>query len=493
MMNIKFDMTALGNAALTSDNVYVTFAAAASEMVYDPNGTKDNIDFSTNAITIDNTKYGTSKAYSLADVASKGLQLNSATSLVGFISYGHAAGIEKLGVGSQPTFLSKSTPRYSVFEISYNGTTGGADITNISQFGGSISLQFENTGTVQSRIGNTLNTTDMFNAFTKCSVFSGESTAVIYLDDNGKFIRAIGANVFPNGDIQTPYLMFNPYLQSLYKKYGSNSVVKKLTNLAPGANPGGQGSAGFPSTTKAKNVTPSKASNTVIYNLDYHFDAIVTKAKEPDILAPAGTYSVQLKGYVNATAANSGTAIQSYKYDNLVIDIAADEIVEDFPKSHLYMTNFIYQAALKGTGIKVSWSGWDDFIHDFGKANVEAAAMKKAAGDFAEGITCGFPGSETTSESNPNKTLSELTSYEWWQNPQLGYSKAQGALPYYSLYGNAVFLNSDGNNAGITLNYGGVYGSPYDDRFGLNLISPDANTTDMKIILMADGDLTPTS
>jgi len=497
-MNIKFDSSALGNSALTDDNVYITFAAATSDMVYDPSGTAENINFAANNITYSGTEYGTSKAYSLADVASKGIQLNSATSLIGFISYGDKTGIEKLDKGAQPAFLNTSTPRYSIFEISYNGTSGGADITNISQFGGSIEMKFQKSdGTVQSSIGNTAGTTDMFTALGESSGYSGSgSTAVIFLDDSGKFRRAVGTNVFPNGNVQTPFATFNAYLKSLYTANGTNSIVTELTNLAPGAIAGGQGSAGFPSSTSATHVTPSVAktattdAKSVIYNLDYHFTAVLTQVTAPNpSTAPDGTYKVQLKGYVNATASDAATAIQSHKYENLVIDVDADDLVAN----NLYMTNFIYQAALTGAGISVDKSGWDDFITDFGQANVEAAAIKKVAGDFAEGITCGFPGSTTKADSDSSKTLGEMTSYEWWQNPQLGYSLAQTSEFYYSRFGNAVFVNSDGNNAGNKFNYGGVYGSPYDDRFGLNLISPDADTTDMVIALLADGNLKPST
>lgn len=489
MMNIKFDLSALGNPNLSGDNVYITFAAAASDMIYDPNNTKESINFSANNITYGTTQYGTSKAYSLADVNTNGIQLNSATSLIGFISYGSKDGIEKLGAGAQPAFLDNSTPRYSIFEISYDGTTGGADITNISQFGGSIEMKFQKLdGTVQSSIGNSVGTTDMFTALGVCSGYSGSgSTAVIFLDDKGKFLRAVGTNVFPNGTVQTPYATFNAYLQSLFNANGSKSVVKKLTNLAPGANPGGTGSAGFPSTTSAVNVTPSTANESVIYNLDYHFTAHLTQVIAPDQDAPNGTYSVKLKGHVNATAAAVGTAIQSHKYGDLEIEIAAD----DFTTNNLYMTNFIYQAALTGAGINVTTSGWDAINIDFGSANVKAAAIKKVAGDFAEGITCGFPGSIINADSDPSQKLGEMTSYEWWQNPQLAYSLAQKGEFYYSRYGDVIYKNSKGNNAGNAFSYGGVYGSPYDDRFGLNLISPDENTTDMVIALMEDGDLTP--
>ena len=499
IMNIKFDSTALGSATLNGSNVYVTFAAQSSKMTYFPAGGKkmETINFSASSISIEGVNYGTSRAYTLDEINANGLVLTKATSLVGFISYGSATGIEKLGVGAQPNFLSASTPRYSIFEISYSGETGGADITNISQFGGSIVLEFQNNGITQKRIGNTLGTTDMFNALAACSGFSGTaSTSVILTDTDGKFIRAIGTNIFPNGTEQTPYPKYNAYLQSLYNAKGATkSVVAGLTNLAPGASAGGAGSAGFPTTVNATNVTPSVANSkgviteSMIYNLDYHFSAFVTQVTAPSGSSdPNGTYKVTLKGHVNATRAESATTepIKSHKYDNLEIEIAADDLVGN----NLYMTNFMYQAATTGAGISVTTSGWDELNNDFGDATVTGALMQKAAGDFAEGMTCGFPGSTTDSTSKPGTALGELTSYEWWLNPQLAYSLAQPSNPYYSLFGNAVFLNSDGKN-GSDFSYGGVYGSPYDDRFGLNLISPDSETTDMLIKLMADGDLTP--
>ena len=482
-MNITFCMADLNNSALTSADVYITFAANTSDMVYGSGSTKETINFSDNDITIGSTSYGTSKAYSLQDIQTNGLVLNSATSLVGFISYGSADGIEKLAAGNQPNFLSADTPRYSIFEISYSGDSGGADITNISQYGGSIKMEFRENGTVQTWVGNTADTTTTFQDLAATSGFSGtQSTAAVYLDQNGDFLRIIGTNLFPNGATQNPYPSFNAYLQSLYTTYGSNSVVKDLTNLAPGQQPGGTGAVGLESTSSATKVTPDTT-----YNIDYHFTAVVDQATAPNPPSdPNGTYSVTLSGYVNATAATSAATIQSYKYDGLSITIAADDLVND----NLYMTNFIYQAATTGAGIDVTNSGWSDLNNDFGEANANAAMLLKATGDFAEGITCGFPGSTTESDSSPNTKLKDLTSYQWWQNPQLAYGPAQTSNAYYSAYGNVVSANSAGEN-GVSFSRGGVYGAPYDDRFDLNLIAPNAQTDEMHIKLLADGNLKP--
>jgi hypothetical protein len=83
--------------------------------------------------------------------------------------------------------------------------------------------------------------------------------------------------------------------------------------------------------------------------------------------------------------------------------------------------------------------------------------------------------------------LADLSSYEWWQNPLLAYGPAQPANPYYSTYGNVVSAKSGGLNNGVKFSRGGVYGSPYDDRFGLNLIAPDQSTDEMRVTLIEGG------
>jgi hypothetical protein len=491
-MKITFDSSSINNTSLPDSKIFITFAAASADLTYTKMVSEkpktEAIKFSSSAITIDGTQYGTSKAYSLADIAANELTLNSAISLVGFISYGEKKGIEKLAVGNQPHFLSKDTPRYSIFEISYDGTTGGADITNISQYGGSIKLEFLKGIEIQHYVANSLDSTAMFQALSKASE---NSTQCVYLDAAGKFTRIIGTNLFPIGNEQNPYPSYNAYLESLFSTHGiNNSSLCTLTNLAPGQPEGGKGSFGFAAVkgADAKNKEKGRVTKGQTYNLDYHFKAFITQGLESGSTgAPNGTYSIKLKGHVNATIAGDNVNDkQSHKYDDLSITIAADDIANN----ELYMTNFIYQATNTGTGISVDFSGWSDVDNDFGTANVLAALKLKVAGDFAEGMTCGFVGSATTSTSVASKTLGELSSYEWWKNPDLAYAPAQTTDSYYSAYGNVVSANSDGKN-GSKFSRGGVYGSPYDDRFGLNLISPDANTTEMKISLLEDGDLKP--
>jgi hypothetical protein len=118
-MKITIDSSAISSTNLFDSQIYITFAAAKAELTYTTTVNEkpqvEDIRFSSSVITIDNIQYGTSKAYSLVDIAANELILNSAISLVGFISYGAKKGIEKLSVGNQPHFLSKDTPRYSIF------------------------------------------------------------------------------------------------------------------------------------------------------------------------------------------------------------------------------------------------------------------------------------------------------------------------------------------------------------------------------------------
>lgn len=476
-MNLTFDMNALGNPALNTNNVFVTFAANAADMTYGSGGSAESILFTSGATTINAVQYGTSRAYSLQEIATNGLTLNSATSLIGFVSYGSATGISELGVGVQPNPQDSMVPRYSNFEVSYNGTGGGADLTNISQFGGSLRMEFINAGGTQSFVQNTLNTGDTFRALAAAS--NSSSSALI--TNSGQYVRAVGPNVFPASvagtTVQNPYPKFNAYLQSLNTTYGTNSVVNELTNLAPGAPAGGQGAVGSESTSVATNVNPSTT-----YNLDYHFDAIVTQVTTPNGPEnPNGTYRVTLNGYVNATDASDPAS--TFQYDGLSIEIAADDLSENGTP---FMTNFLYTESTVGQGIDVTFGGWDALNNDFGTGFVSAGLQLKAAGDFAQGMLTGFVGSNTTT---PEGLLGSLTSYQWWQYPTLAYGPAQTENPFFSAWGDVISEYSDGLN-GVPFSRGGVYGSPYDDRFALNLIAPDATTTEMRITLLADGNLT---
>jgi hypothetical protein len=401
-------------------------------------------------------------------------------------------------------YTNPQTPRYSQFEFTINSangtvTGGGADLTNITQFGGSLRMDFRSAGnTTQSFVANTANTTAMFQ---KLSAASGANPDAI-VTSNGQFVRAVGANFYPasiNGVTVTtnPYGNFNNYFQSLYASSanGTNSVVSQLTNLAPGANPGGTGSAGFAAT--GSNSTREITSG-VTYNLDYHFTANLTQATAPSGGGnPNGTYSLNLTGYVNATPATGGNTTVYGTTRNGTISGGSTPLTISIPADNLSgnwtLSNAMYQQNL--TNSSILYDGWDNLISDFGSATVSAAVQQKVAGDFSQGILMGLIGSTTatnviTANGTASVALGDQTSYQWFTNsPAVGYINAQANNPFYSSWGEVVSANSEGNKAGTVFSAGGVYGNPYDDRFGLNTIAPDGNTVDMLITLLPDGSL----
>ncbi|MEI6071136.1 MAG: PEP-CTERM sorting domain-containing protein [Verrucomicrobiae bacterium] len=475
-MNLTFDTSQLGNPGLNASNVYVTFAGYSSSMIFDPLGTNESINFAVKNITINGTSYGTSKAYSLADIQSKGLQINAAQSMVGYISYGSTTGISQLAQNVQPTAFSETAARWSNFEFTYSSGTGGsADLTNISQYGGSLKMEFRAGNTTQGYVQNKLNTGDTFRALAATST----NTTLSTISSGGNFVRVIGANSWPasvaaGGFFQTPYQTFEPYLQHLTATYGGNAS-STLTNLAQGASPGGQGAYGYNSTANATEV----AQNTS-YNLDYHFGSFTTNG------TGGNGSNLLLSGYVNATPTVGGGP--TVVYGNLTISVAGDSVARG-PATQASMTTFLYLESLSNAGVVVDFSGWETLNNDFGAANVNAAVQLKAAGDFAQGMLDGFVGSTV---AVGNSTIGALTSADWFDNNLVGPtytgSIAQPSNAYYSQWGNVVTLNSDGYNGG-NFTSGMVYGSPYDDRFHVNLINADITTTEMKITLQPDGNL----
>lgn len=492
-MNLTFDASALGNPNLNGDNVFVTFAAEKAELVLNSGGTPQTITFDNKLINIGGTNFGTSDAYSLNTIASMGLQINYATSLSGFISYGSSAGIAKLAAGTQPLIFPGGTgsptaeTRWSQFEVSYGNVPGiagfqsGADLTNISQFGGALKMEIFQGATSQGFTGNSLSTGQTMRNLHALSGF--DPNAVV--QNGGQYVRLIGPNVFPASvsgmDVKNPYPKFNDYMKSLNTKFGDtgNAVPGGITNLAPGQSPGGMGAVGTTAAASGSGATANiVAGNT--YDLDYHFGAKVVQVTAPVGDNP-GTYSVELTGFVNATgrngAGNTGTQ-ETTTFTALSILVSADNTTSDF------LTNFIYQQSLTGNGISTTLLGWDDLNTLFSSAFVSAALQEKVAGDFSQGILTGL----VDSVGAGNKS-----SYEWWtQESQNAYANAQSNPDFYSQWANEIYINSPGADTSAEsgpFSFGSVYGSPFDDRFNSQLLSPNSNTTEMKITLLPDGDL----
>ena len=482
-LDLTFDMTQLGNPDLDASNVWVTFAGNQAEMTYGSQA----ISFANNL----SNGFSTSLSYSLSDIAANGLTITSANSMTAYISYGSSAGFSQLASGTSPNFQSTSLTRFSQFEFSYANNSGGIDMTNISQFGGALRVQTLAGTQVQAYIANgngtTTTTAQMFQAM---AAASGNSPSAVYTN-NGQYTRIIGSNVFTAAN---PYPTFNNYLSQIYDGGTTGTggakvaLTDQIANLAPGAENGGQGSIGITGTPTGPN--PNHIVAGAAYNINYQMSAELVQVSGPSAEFPNGTYSVKITGTVYATPATGGASIV---YSNVSVTIAADSA------SSSNMTNFLYLQTLNAP-IQYSTAGLDQLIADFGEANVSASITQKFTGDFGQAIAAGFADSTVMVNVNGVPTaLGTLTTYEWFNlYNQTAYSLAQpGNENNYNQFANVVYLNSpgDGTQSGEgqigtgAFNYGSVYGTPYDDRFGLNLLSPDADTTGINVILQADGDL----
>jgi len=481
---LAIDYSQLANPALSGSTVYVTFNSTESgTLTLDPSGAPEQIVFTTGGAgisvtsgtyagqTIASGTYATTRAYSLAEINQKGLEINNVTSLSGFISYGGAQGIQALAVGTQPSNGDLSTSRYSQFELTYNGTTGGGfDLTNITHFGGSLGMAMMASSGTQSYVRNTLNTGDMFRALAATPILGTSSPAVI--QQSGSFVHMIGSNAYITS--QGTYPTFNPYLQSLYDVSGPASVASLQ---GPSASPPG------PAYIAVGSTIVSASTN---YGLTYYMTSSLNQAAAPGGSFPNGTYGLTVSGSVIATRI-SGTGIVSGTYSNLQLTVGPD--TSGVSVTALSMTNFIY-AQNNATSVTGS-SGWSDLIADFGADVVSDAVQLKALGDFSQGIMAGLVNSGTT-PPGAIRPFGQMSSNEWFATKTFqgaAYAGAQSNSAFYNAFGNVVNRNSEVGIVGTGTYFGGVYGVPYDDRWANNLLATNASTTSVKVWLLPDGDL----
>jgi hypothetical protein len=174
------------------------------------------------------------------------------------------------------------------------------------------------------------------------------------------------------------------------------------------------------------------------------------------------------------------------------------------------MTNFINQVPGIGQGL-YSWTdggiisltlasgsttsgsvtitgSWQQMDADWNGA-ASSTIAQKIYGDFAQGMLAGLVGNPAIASGST--AIGALTSYEWWQNPALGYSGSSGNMSAWGAYvwNNSLVTRPGGSGTFSGTSAGGVYGSVYDDRWARNTLNSDANTTTLQITLLPDGDL----
>jgi len=499
-LTLKFDMSDLGGS-LTARDVFVTFVAKNASMRI--LGTDDTINFS-DKLYQDGLS-ATSRAHSLEELSS-GVDIVSADSAIAYISYGGHEDISLRPFSDGEPSPARDAPRWSNFEFTYNiegDGHGGADLTNISQFGGSLRLEALGTREPEGKevllgyVQNDLDTTPMFRKFAELSNhFADFLLTTSTTNGNGavvrRFKRVIGANTYPQSlegrTVQTPYGDYNDYLAALHARQNDpdenqRKLLTNLTNLSQPEDRVGDGAVQIDATDTTRRVTMDAT-----YQLGYQFkDVEIIRTNTAS--GARDTFAVKLTGWVNyQEVAPVQGEIQVY--ENLSITLNADQPAptpDSEPK--LFMTNFLNRQSIVNIPdfISVEMSGWEDAIEDFGPEQVHDVLQSKIANDFSQGILAGFVGNTRVVDG---RRILDRTSKEWFKDLA---EEAYGAHPlgdgFYSAYGEVVHQHSSRPNADGEPIRGGVYGTPFDDRFDGVLVALTPHVTTLLVKLRPDGDL----
>ncbi|MEM9227282.1 MAG: hypothetical protein AAGA45_04885, partial [Verrucomicrobiota bacterium] len=254
---VTFDASAItAESVYTTSDLYVSFQSNAAKFTI---GTTTvtmagkvvtQVEISgTNQPNSDMIGKTTTAAFTLADIASGTMSIDYADSLIAFISYGSAEGIE-LQTAAPSQFTTKV--RFSQFEVSFGNVPGisgfqsGADLTNISQFGGSLKLELLNSNQdVVSSAENSQSSIDMINDLVATSAEPSFSTVTLYIPaahpnpERVEYVRVIGPNSYPSSIVgidykEFPYRNFNGYLKHLLTTYPHGNDPKLSDNVVPG-------------------------------------------------------------------------------------------------------------------------------------------------------------------------------------------------------------------------------------------------------------------
>ncbi len=466
-LNVTFDYSQLANPAYSGSNLYVTFQANSGTLTV--NGDVHTFNNGTaNASTI------LTQSYALNTLTNTSISISNVTSLIGYISYGSSSGFSS-GTAAPSPFTA--TTRYSNFELTYNNGVGQADITQIAQFGGGLNqkLYTNISGTTPiAYTGNNLgdtqtNSGDIMRSL--AAVTGNSPSAVLTTGSNGSYVRVIGPSKYGNPGTPNPYPAFNSYLEDLSVNSANGTIsVASLENLKPGANPGGAGSNGLVFTGSSGVFTSGST-----YLANYYFDTFV----QPVVSGSLTTYKVVLSGSI--TMADSANNVLK-TYTDMTATLAAD--TETDP----YMVNNIYAQVLTGQGTNVVFTGtgWSGLNTDFSAGN--ATLQPEIVGDFTQGMLAGLVGNTVIVSGT---AIRDMTSAAWWDDALLAYTGTNST--FANEYGEIIFANTGGfNSASIsgTFNSAGVYGNPYDDRWGSPVISFTNDTTNTLLIsLIPDGNM----
>jgi hypothetical protein len=487
-----------GASSLTGSNIYVSILGGSTFSATIGTGSLSFASGTWSYVTASSTsKYAStmSQAFSVADLQTTPLQLVSANASRFIFSYGtNAYGHSGTSSAAPPgTPLSPGSARYSLIEVNYGvGGGNGVDLTNIDQFGGSLQMTARNSSNaVTHATGNSLSSQEMM---TRLSTVAGGTGSTLVVNSGGQVASVTGLQF---AGASTAYGNLQQYLGTVWNGSGTSTLKSPLlTNILDDAYPGGLGATGWTSAAVTGTTTPTVSPSTT-YNVGYYFNPTITATT-----VNAATYhGVTFSGSVTIA---TGTAPVYKTYNGLTINVLTGT---DGSQMNAYLNS---GGPTSDTNIQLTGTGWADFNQDFYlPGNNSSAApdmtlvntgtysavnipygqvVQKVIGDFQEAVVSGLYGNTMSGtyayyESNLPAAVTgtaaafgELRSSLWWQNPSLAYSNTDTSAK--NLYSNEVFPNSFvTGTGGFSAAYGGVYGAPFDDRYGNVLYEPQFGNT----------------
>jgi len=492
--NFTLDFTDDSGGGLTPDQEYVVFQGGWNGNIDIGGSVTPIVDYNGNSTT------GTYYSFQSIETAG-GFDVSNATAGTAYILYGNTS-LSSFQAANITTPSPGGDYRYSFTEYNFNGTVGGSDITEIDQFGGSVQMldsQYNGTGYVAHQsIQNTLDTGTAMRAILSNTGLASSSPAVLTTGPGGtgNFVSIIGPSKFPgsyNGSfVNQPYPSYTPYLLHL----NTTNSTSFLSNNLAGTQYGPIQLNGYSSNTSNSTITV----NSQVWALTYAFNA--TTDSSGDIIFNGSVY-------VNGV---TGGATGNYVYTGLYIVMPNDgnltpAIYLQNPSNTTVYGNTANSSVIfngNATGAPASWGNLDAYVNNGSPGTVLANSTLstlggnsvinlKVTGDLEEGMATGFVGSNASINGTP---IANMSSAQWWGNATSAYTN--GAQPvgsgYYNNYGVVNFANStitnydsNGNVTG-TIVGGAIYTTPYDDRFGSNLMV--INATDLvTITTLPDGNL----
>ena len=341
-----------------------------------------------------------------------------------------------------PNFLNPTAPNFTTrmdkYEITYNGSTGGANLSSTDFFG--IPLKLQTTGGSQP----TTLTWNYKGAVNTATVFQSLGALEDYKTDTSS--NALGALV-PNGangvTIESPGGPMTGVVRIIAPSTtnGGTTPYPAFSNYLTYLQTGGPGSTPIHADIAGQNGQYPKSGPFQNYNLDAYISNVAQTINGLSI-HPG---DLVLNGQVKLGSTSSNLTILVTKAN---------------------LTTYAIYGANPAYTVCPSCSN---------SYNV----VQKAVADYFSGLNFGFIGSPSANPNAPGKTIGASPSWTWYGNRPDGggpkplplsdaYAAAQPDDPYYNAY--AGYLNN--SSAPVT----DSYGFPYTDRLTSPLAPLDPNT-----------------